>query len=91
MASHAPISARRTARSQELARLMEEAGMSASIDAVGNAVGRYAARPDGGGSSFGLMRCNCSEAIKQAGAHFFRRASMRERCPRGSASSKPLA
>jgi hypothetical protein len=36
------LSAAHRAVAQELARLMEEAGMSASIDAVGNVVGRYA-------------------------------------------------
>src|SRR5580704_6368354 len=41
------LSAAHRAVAQELARLMEEAGMTASIDAVGNVVGRFSAQAAG--------------------------------------------
>src|ERR1700674_956019 len=63
------LSAAHRSVAQELARWMEEAGMTASIDAVGNVVGRYPAQA-AGGNTLGtktLMLGSHYDTVRNAG------------------------
>src|SRR5271166_937962 len=65
------LSAAHRAVAQELARWMAEAGMTASIDAVGNVVGRYPAQ-DGGAKTLGaktLVLGSHYDTVRNAGKY----------------------